>query len=134
MSRLQTAALRLCKELAKHERPPLRDELPYVQFLRTYVIMAYPIDDFPRNGSPPIMRTLSGFLKPYESEIHYCFPAGLTEEALLGWVLLLLGLHPNTTEEKESMEKACIQVIAAYNEDPTTNVGVLRPFWHLIAE
>ena len=105
--------------------------LPFLSELLIFINICFPVEDFPRNGSPPIMRTLSGFPAPYEPEIHFGCPPNMTEDAVVGWVLLLMGLHPASPEELASMEKASRALCDAYKANTHTNV--LRPLWHLVA-
>ena len=89
------------------------NNLPCVQQLILYLDEAFPESNYPRNGYPPAMRSVSGIPRPYDQALTFGCPENLEEEAVLGWVLLLMGHHP-TDNELYSLTRCCNLFIDAY--------------------
>ena len=118
---------------SENRRLPLNCEnIPNVQMLISILHQAFPVDQYPRNEAAPITRTLAGRPGRWDTALHFGCPNGMTNECLMGWALLLSGIHPETEEEMTSLKKCCDLFVDTYNESQSDKH--LRFLWHLIAQ
>ena len=133
---MQNLTRNLAERISNQRRLTLSSEdIPALQRLINTLNEAFPKEDYPRDDSPPLTRSLSGMPGTWDTALVFGIPDTMKRDCLLGWALLLTGRHPETIREIRSLERCCDLFVETY----TQTEGIyrdrhLRFLWHLIAE